>query len=129
MLLLTDGRSRDANLIADVAAMQKDGITLSTVGIGDEVDERLLSFLAWMGHGRSYRVTDPSLLPQIVLKEARQVDGSLIRERPFTPLMTAAGSLSSSMSSLPELRGMVLTWLKGRPRALPCGRSSLRASS
>ncbi|HSV13372.1 MAG TPA: VWA domain-containing protein, partial [Tepidisphaeraceae bacterium] len=115
VLLVTDGRSRDANLIGTVAAMQRAGVTLSTVAIGDDVDQRRLDFLAWMGHGRSYRVTDPAMLPLTVICDARMVDASLIRERPFTPRFTGVGDWSSGFAPLPPLRGMVMTWPKRSP--------------
>jgi hypothetical protein len=115
VLLLTDGRSRDVNLMSTVAAMQRAGVTLSTVGIGDDVDQRLLDFLAWMGHGQSYRVTDPAMLPLVVIRDARLVDGALVRERPFTPRFTGVGDWSGEFSPLPPLRGLVVTWPKRSP--------------
>src|SRR5206468_9859045 len=83
--------------------------------IGDDADQRLLAFLAWMGHGRSYRITDPSLLPQVMIREARAVDGALVREQPFTPRVTGIDGWSSSLPPLPPLRGMLMTWPKRSP--------------
>lgn len=117
IVLLTDGRSSDGDCISAIAAMQRDGITLSTIGLGTDVDENLLSFLAWMGHGQFYRVSDAALLRQVFRREAVALGSALVQQRPIVPrVVTALGSMAE-MGTLPTLHGMVTTWLKNSPGA------------
>jgi Mg-chelatase subunit ChlD len=116
VLLLTDGQSRGGGYDELVGRLRKAGASLSTVGVGDDVNPKLLYDLAEKGGGRYYPVADPNQLPQIFVKEARTIRRRLILERPFTPLRTGVGSpLVGGLSALPPLRGLVLTSPKASP--------------
>ena len=75
--------------------------TLSTVGVGRDVNPKLLADLATMGKGRFYGVSDPSTLPQVFIKEARTIRRTLIREGPFTPWRLPRPIPRSSPASTP----------------------------
>jgi hypothetical protein len=116
VLLLTDGQSQGGGYDQLVARLRKAGASLSTVGVGDDVNPKLLSELAQKGGGRYYPVGNPNLLPQIFIKEARTIRRSLILEQPFTPMFREKGSpLVSGLSALSPLRGLVLTSPKPSP--------------
>ena len=116
VLLLTDGYSDSGDFNRLIAEMSLHGVTLSTVGVGSEVDEKLLRGFATLGRGRFYRVADSKTLPQIFVKEAMTLRASLIREEVFNPrLRPGASSLVAGIDALPPLLGMVRTWPKFSP--------------
>jgi len=115
VILLTDGQDEQHADLGPVAAdLRKRGMTVSTIGVGDDVDEAALSRAASMGGGKFYRVADPSVLPRIFVKEVRITRKPLVKESPFTPRLVGAGSpLVESLGSIPQLGGLVLT--RARP--------------
>lgn len=72
VILLTDGVTRPAVFRELVEAGTAQGITLSTVAIGDGADTQLLALLAGWGRGRLYPATDPERLPQVVTVDTRR---------------------------------------------------------
>ncbi|MFM9957827.1 MAG: VWA domain-containing protein [Phycisphaerales bacterium] len=116
IILLTDGRDDGGRGLPSLAAdIKARGITISTIGVGDDVDVAVLSAVAKAGGGKFYNVTDPSVLPRVFVKEVRVVRKPLIRETPFVPLIAAGASLAEGLGPLPALEGLVLT--QARPSA------------
>ena len=110
IIMLTDGRGQGGNYETLLRQMKEKGITLSAIGVGDDVDGDLLKYLADAGGGIYYPVVDPNDLPQVFVKEARNVRKSLIREVPFVPQVLPTGSpIMAGITSVPRLRGLVLT--------------------
>ncbi len=99
-------------------AMKDNGITCSTVAIGyggHFVDDAKADGIARATGGRFYRANDFSKLPQIFIKESREVRRSLVQETPFQPQLV--NPLSPVVPGLagdgvPELGGFVLTTAK-----------------
>ena len=119
IILLTDGDSVEGKYYEIVQKMVQADITLSTVGVGDDVNVQLLNQLAQMGGGTFYRVQDPNRLPQIFIKEARSIRKNLIKEIAFKPQVISTGSpIMAGVSSVPELKGLVLTGMKNDPRVM-----------
>ncbi len=117
VILLTDGQSQDGAYFEVIGKMAQAGITLTTVGVGDGMNNTLLQQLAAMGGGTFYPVADPLKLPQIFIKEARLVRKNLIKETPFTPKLVQTGSpVMAGMTGSPPLQGFVLTGRKYDPR-------------
>jgi Mg-chelatase subunit ChlD len=73
VLLVTDGQSPQNGLKDLVLTMAAEGVTLSTIGLGSGIDERLLRALAEQGGGRAFRVHDPAELPGVVVGETRRL--------------------------------------------------------
>jgi Mg-chelatase subunit ChlD len=73
VLLLTDGQAPSGGLAGRVGAMSRDGITVSTVGLGSGVDADLLRTLARAGGGRFEAVSDPSALVDVFKREIEAV--------------------------------------------------------
>ncbi len=117
IILLTDGQSNDGPWFEIMGKMARAGITLSTVGVGDDVNGQLLTQLAQMGGGNFYQVQDPRRLPQIFVKEARTIRRNLVKEEPFVPTLVQTGSpVTAGLGGTPQLRGLVLTGPKLDPR-------------
>lgn len=74
LLLLTDGEPtvgerRSQRLIAVAEEARSEGINISTIGLRDEFDERLLINLAKAGGGNTYYAPSPNDLPPIFRQE------------------------------------------------------------
>jgi hypothetical protein len=101
-----------------IKTMQQNGITCSTVAIGyggHYIDEAKARWIADSTKGRFYRTDDFSKLPQIFVKESREVRRSLVQETPFTPrLVNPISPVVPGLSGeeLPGLGGLVLTTAK-----------------
>ncbi len=118
MIILSDGRSQgdpdDMTLYAQT--LRDEGISISTIAVGDSADEVVLATIASLGGGEYHRVIDPSTIPRIFLKEVRVVRRPLIRERSFapkisdptSPLIFGVDGFGRS-GEVPPLKGLVLT--------------------
>jgi Ca-activated chloride channel homolog len=119
VILLTDGNSQDGDYVGVVGKMARAGITLTTIGIGDSVDAKLLKQLAHMGNGTYYEVKNPRMLPQVFIKEARTIRKNLVKEVNFTPkLVPTASPIVQGLKNSPPLRGLVVTGSKNDPRVM-----------
>ncbi|HEX5137127.1 MAG TPA: VWA domain-containing protein [Planctomycetota bacterium] len=73
VVLITDGRSSDDGKWRDLlATMTREGITLSTVGIGFDVDSPMLATLAKWGQGRPMLAL-PHEVPQVVTQDTQRI--------------------------------------------------------
>lgn len=114
-IVLTDGHtegSREEHLDL-VARMAAEGMTVSTVGIGD-ADQPLLTALAEMGNGEAYFTNDFGSIPQIFTKETLRASKSMLVEEPFVPAVTLAGKddpilRGVELASAPLLMGYIAT--------------------
>ena len=122
VILLTDGQSMPPSpggYIKLVSQMRRNGITLSTIGVGDGHDAQLLTQLANMGGGQYHPITNPANLPQVFIKEAKTIRKNLVKEVNFTPTVEPTGSpIMAGLTSVPGLKGLVLTGEKHDPRIL-----------
>ncbi len=92
IVLLTDGDSTTSgDYNALVAAMQHDGITLSTIAIGDDADTNLLGALASSGGGRSFVASDAEQVPALLFEDTRLVAPPALKEGAVTGVLTPAG--------------------------------------
>ncbi len=125
IILLTDGWSTPgefARLSQDAA---QERITISTVGVGREVNRALLENLAREARGKSYFVENPEMIPQIVSGEVRELSASTIRERPFRPVLARPVEFTDGVDfgRAPRLLGYV------KARARPGSETILRTDS
>ncbi|MFO0693253.1 MAG: VWA domain-containing protein [Polyangiales bacterium] len=117
VILLTDGQSPEEGIAELVQVMRAEGMTVSTVGLGADVNRSLLATVASQGGGRSYFTNDPSSVPRIFVRETSQVARSqaveeLVRARVVS---SAAFLRGVDFATAPFLHGYVAT----RPRARP----------
>jgi len=67
------------------AQMHNEGITISTIAVGQGADVGLLQTIAAAGAGQFYQTLDPSNIPRIFTQDTMVHMGRLIREESFTP--------------------------------------------
>ncbi len=117
IIVLTDGRSTDEEFLEPQAeAIAKQGIRITTIGVGDEADSNTLAAVAQAGGGAFYSVINPNLLPRIFLKAVRIVRSPLVRERAEPVVVRDAGSpFIAGLSDLPPIEGLVLTRDRDEP--------------
>ncbi len=98
-----------------IKTMQDNGITCSTIAIGygsHFIDESKAQWIANSTGGRFYTTRDFSKLPQIFVKESREIRRSLVQEGLFRPqLVSAISPVIPGLTGeqLPTLGGFVLT--------------------
>ena len=113
ILLLSDGRSYPDDYETLVKKMVDEKMTVSTVAMGAAADRELLSNIARWGRGRNYAADDPKDVPQIFVKEAKDVMSPGFDEEPLTPVVNHVGFLAGiDFSRAPALRGRTATVIK-----------------
>lgn len=117
VILLTDGQSQETGIVELAQAMHAEGITLSTVGLGADVNRGLLQQVASDGGGRAYVTTDPTNVPRIFVRETSTVgQNSAVEELTHAvPIEPADFLRGVDPSAAPLLRGYVATQPKPRP--------------
>jgi Ca-activated chloride channel homolog len=116
VIVLSDGLTDKADFQGLVQRMARDGITVSTVSVGNDADVKLMADIAKEGKGRGYVALDPRTIPQIFTAETLLISRDLLVEKLITPSIVASvGPLKGiAQSNLPSLRGYVLTYPKPR---------------
>lgn len=110
MVLLTDGISHDPDMERFVAQMSQQGVTITTIGVGDDVDAAQLSMIADGTGGEFYHVRNPRTLPRVLVDSVQEFNKPLIKEGQFDPVVRPTGStLTIGMEQAPPLGGLVIT--------------------
>jgi Ca-activated chloride channel homolog len=114
IILLSDGQTQGSGYDSLVQHIAADGITLSTVGIGDGADANLLGDMASWGGGEYYFTNDFGSIPQIFTRETMRASKSMLVEEPFVPTQTATVDALKGIDpeGLPFLLGYVATQAK-----------------
>jgi Ca-activated chloride channel family protein len=117
VILLTDGQTRESGLDVLVQNMQLSDISLSTVGLGEDVSRGLLEELARLGHGRAYFTDDPKHVPRLFLHDTEAVARSAAVEADVTAFAAAPADFLKQVKieSAPPLRGYVATTRRPEP--------------
>jgi Ca-activated chloride channel homolog len=120
VIVLSDGLTDKADFHGLVQRMARDGITVSTVSVGNDADVQLMADIAKDGKGRGYVALDPRTIPQIFTTETLLISRDLLVEKAITPSIVASvGPLKGiAQNNLPSLRGYVLTYPKQRAELL-----------
>lgn len=109
IVLLTDGISEegDSMTLAREAAVRQ--VTISTVGLGQDVNRTFLEKVASFAKGKSYFLTDPSGLEQILLRDVMEHTGSTAVEKAIRPSVARKAEILEHvpMESAPPLDGYV----------------------
>ena len=116
LLILSDGLTDKADFQSLVEKMVREGITVSTVALGQDADGALMAGIAKAGKGRAYVTVDPRTIPQIFTTETLLISRDLLVEKLTYPkVMGSAGPLKGfSQRRIPPVRGYVLTHPKPR---------------
>lgn len=118
MICLTDGLTPAKPFAELTRRMRDEGITVSSVAVGADADDKLMQRIATWGGGRMYKVMSPRAVPKILMREARRVSRGLIHEQPsgLQPEVAFPHAVLSGIDSdLPPLKGFVMTTPKSNP--------------
>lgn len=115
IILLTDGQDGFYNGYPGLIEMlEKNNITLSTVSIGTDADDRFLERLAEASGGRFYNTKAGTELSRIFAQEVYLAQKEYIVNRVFTPVIKTTSSILSEEASegLPAMAGYIATSIK-----------------
>jgi Ca-activated chloride channel family protein len=109
IVLLTDGISEEGDSMTLAKEAEAQHITISTVGLGQDVNRGYLERVATSAGGKSYFLTEPSGLQQILLKDVLEHTGSTTVERPLAPEVVRRVEILNEvgMDTAPALKGYV----------------------
>lgn len=111
MIVLSDGQTPDNDFSGLVRDMRSQGMTVSSVALGDGAAKGLMQMIANEGGGRYYETNDPANMPQIFTKETMQASRSAIKEDLFGTVAVSEHPILSGYekSELPFVLGYVMT--------------------
>ena len=119
IVLLTDGNSQHGDYLGLLSAMNEGGITLSTIGVGVDIDAGLLRWLAEEGGGRFYSTDRARDIPRILIDETRLAARHAIIEEHTSALVVGSSAvLRSTGGKFPTLDGYVVTLPKNTSRVV-----------
>lgn len=113
IILLTDGQSQSGNYEGLIEEGKENGVTLSTVAIGQDADGNLLEALSEMGSGRYYDVIDEQMIPSILSRETAMISRTYIEDNPFYPkIYNAPGWNQLFAGGVPQMNAYIGTTAK-----------------
>lgn len=112
VVLLTDGITGWEGMKELCGKLRAMGATITTIGVGNDVNGPLLSSIAHWGRGKYYRAVKDQL-PQIMVRETVRVTRDLIQEGNFSPKIRTDHEALLGLKELPMIRGYILTRPKG----------------
>ena len=114
IILLTDGYGSSSPGYDElVEGGLSNGVTLSTVAIGQDSDRTLLESLSEMGQGRFYDVVDETTIPSILSRETSMMTRTYIVDEPFYPTVYNAEKWSALFAEgVPEMNAYIATTAK-----------------
>ncbi len=109
IVLLTDGISEEGDSLDLAKEALGKRITISTVGLGQDVNRSYLEKIASFSGGKSYLLNDPSGLEQILLRDVMEHTGSTAVEKPLPPQVVKPAEVLAGVpfDTAPPLKGYV----------------------
>jgi len=109
IVLLTDGISEEGDSMTLTKEALASHVTISTVGLGQDVNRAFLEKVAVNADGKSYFLNDPSGLEQILLRDVEEHTGVTAVEKAITPKVIKQAEILDGvgMESAPQLKGYV----------------------
>jgi hypothetical protein len=109
IVLLTDGISEEGDSLPLSKEAAANNVTISTVGLGQDVNRAYLEKVAEYANGKSYFLNDPAGLEQILLKDVQEHTGTTAVEKPLKPVVSAKADLLDGVGidTAPVLLGYV----------------------
>ena len=109
IVLLTDGISEEGDSLELSKEAAGHQVTISTVGLGQDVNRSYLEKVATLSGGQSYFLNEPQGLEQILLKDVMQYTGTTAVERPLKPIVDRKAEVLDGVGieSAPPLKGYV----------------------
>ena len=107
VILLTDGGADPTGIPELIQRLHNEnGITLSTVGIGNDAAP-FLEDLALLGEGRYHFTNNPGSIPSIFTEETALATRAYLVEEPFFPTLVNSSPILSGINEVPRLYGYV----------------------
>ncbi len=109
IVLLTDGISEEGDSLGLSKDAANNRVTISTVGLGQDVNRTYLEKIAVSAKGKSYILNDPAGLEQILLKDVQEHTGTTAVEKPIKAEVKHTSDLLDKvdMEHSPNLSGYV----------------------
>jgi uncharacterized membrane protein/uncharacterized protein YegL len=109
IVLLTDGISEEGDSLDLSKEAVAQHVTISTVGLGQDVNRSYLEKVAALAEGKSYFLNEPAGLEQILLKDVMEHTGSTAVEKTLKPSVEKNVEILDGvgMESAPPLKGYV----------------------
>jgi Ca-activated chloride channel family protein len=107
IVLLTDGISEEGDSMELAKRAAENQVTISTVGLGQDVNRAYLEKVAATSNGRSYFLNEPQGLEQILLKDVKDYTGGTAVERVLAPIVERKAEVLDGvgMEQAPPLKG------------------------
>lgn len=107
VVLMTDGISEEGDSLELARQAADHQVTISTVGLGQDVNRTYLERVADVSGGKSYFLNEPQGLEQILLKDVQDYSGSTAVEKSLTPIVDTKAEVLDGVNveSAPALRG------------------------
>ena len=117
IVLLTDGISEEGDSMTLTKEAVANHVTISTVGLGQDVNRAFLEKVAASAEGKSYFLNDPSGLEQLLLRDVEEHTGVTAVEKTITPRVVKQAEILDGvgMETVPALHGYVR--FQARPTA------------
>ncbi|HUA18329.1 MAG TPA: VWA domain-containing protein [Bryobacteraceae bacterium] len=109
IVLMTDGISEEGDSLDLSKEAAAQHVTISTVGLGQDVNRAYLEKVAAIANGKSYFLNEPAGLEQILIKDVMEHTGSTAVERPLKPIVSKNAEILSGVGidTAPALKGYV----------------------
>ena len=109
IVLLTDGISEEGDSMTLTREALANHVTISTVGLGQDVNRAFLEKVASSAQGKSYFLNDPQGLEQILLRDVEEHTGNTAVEKNIQPKVLKQAEILEGvgMENAPALRGYV----------------------
>lgn len=117
IVLLTDGISEEGDSMALAREARNNRVTISTVGLGLDVNRAYLERVASAADGKSYFLNDPAGLEQLLLRDVEEHTGMTAVEKQLRPRVVKRAEILDGVDieNAPPLRGYVR--FQARPTA------------
>lgn len=109
IVLLTDGISEEGDSLEVSREASTKRVTISTVGLGQDVNRAYLEKVATLANGKAYLLNDPAGLERILLKDVMEHTGSTSVEKLLQPAVAKQTEILEGvgMETAPTLKGYV----------------------
>jgi len=109
MVLLTDGISEEGDSMKLAKDASEHKITISAIGLGQDVNRPFLEKLATIAGGKSYFLNDPTGLEQILLHDVKEHTGTVAIEKSIAVDIKHPSDLLDKVdvTKVPNLEGYV----------------------
>jgi len=114
IVVMSDGLSQPGDFPGILKAISEQGISVSTVAIGEGADGTRLEEIARIGRGAFRATQDFKALPSILSQEALLLSGKPVEERSTTPAWVERNAefFAGLPEAMPPVHGYVLTTRK-----------------